>query len=171
MNNGFGGSLLKGKRKSKRVLICSQPTHLVLRLKSNLPPLFDPHDIQLRRNVFGIANKYQIRIYNLIFNHSHLHGAFLFQDHSRYVKFIREATALMTTYFTKESRIPDLEFNSIFCGRPYTRSAPWGKAYQRLQNYMIKNENESGLEQHSINEKLKIEFYRMAKDSRQLSLL
>ena len=96
MKSKFGGALLKNKRKSKRILSFTKPTHLVLRLKQNLPPLFDPHDFKLRRNIFRLASKYEIKIYGLVLNHTHVHGAILLPERANYVNFIRELTSFLT---------------------------------------------------------------------------
>ena len=37
------------------------------------PPLFEPRDQESRQLIYKLAQKYNIRIYRLIFNHSHMH--------------------------------------------------------------------------------------------------
>ena len=87
-------------RKIKRPLSFKNSTHLVLRLKANLPQLFEPRDFRLRKHFFQIAEKYNIRVYRLIFNHTHVHAAVLFPDRLQYVRFIRELTSFLVRYFT-----------------------------------------------------------------------
>jgi REP element-mobilizing transposase RayT len=147
MKSERGGVKLYKKRKSLRPLSFHNSTHLVLRLKDGLPLLFDPHDKRLKNHVFQIAKKYQIRIYHLIFNHTHMHAAILLMNRKSYVSFIRELTAFLVKYFTDQLKIPGLIFKNIFAYRPYTRSVLWGKAYRILVNYMKKNELESGVRQ------------------------
>ncbi|MEQ1664968.1 MAG: hypothetical protein ABL927_06285 [Bdellovibrionales bacterium] len=147
MKYEFGGVKLHKKRKSLRPLSFHNSTHLVLRLKDGLPLLFDPHDIRLKHHIYQMAKKYQIRIYHLIFNHTHMHGVILLSNRKSYVSFIRELTAFLVKYFTDQLKIPGIIFKNIFANRPYTRSVMWGKAYRILVNYMKKNELESGVRQ------------------------
>jgi REP element-mobilizing transposase RayT len=147
MKYEFGGVKLLKKSKSLRPLSFHNSTHLVLRLKDGLPLLFDPHDKRLKKHINQMANKYQIRIYHLIFNHTHMHAAILLSNRKFYVSFIRELTAFLVKYFTDQLKIPGLILKNIFAHRPYTRSVVWGKAYRILVNYMKKNELESGVQQ------------------------
>lgn len=140
-----------GKRKSKRELSFRKSTHLVLRLRTNLPSLFAPRDHVLREDIFRCADKYGIKIYNLVFNHSHLHGVLLLPNRAKYVSFIRELTAMITRHFNQSANIPGLLFKNIFSKRLFLRSVPWGKAYRTLQLYMRKNEAESGVAQGEFN--------------------
>lgn len=139
------------KRKAKRELCFTQSTHLVLRLKPNLPPLFAPRDFSLRDKIFRCADKYGVRIYNLVFNHTHLHSVVLLPNRKKYASFIRELTAMITHHFTQCANIPGLIFRKIFSNRPFLRATPWGKAYRALQRYMTKNERESGVTQYDFN--------------------
>ena len=124
------------RRKTKRSLHFKMSTHLILRLKELLPPLFEPRDQELRYFIYRLARKYNIQIYRLIFNHSHMHGVMLLPSRKNYVSFIRELTSYLPQYFTKRLNVFGLQFRQIFKSRPFTRSTP-------LQ-YMDKNEIESG---------------------------
>jgi REP element-mobilizing transposase RayT len=135
------------KRRIQRPLSFKQSTHLVLRLKHGLPPLFNPRDQKLRRHILKLAQKYNIRVYQLIFNHSHLHGVILLSNRFTYVQFIRELTGYVVQHFTRSVSIPGFKFKNIFLSRPFTRSVSWGRAYKTLLGYMRKNELESGVKQ------------------------
>jgi len=150
MRHEFGGILLYKKRKNERPLSFQNSTHLVLRLKDGLPALFDPHDKKLRGHIYRLARKYHIRVYHLIFNHTHVHANLLLPDRKYYVQFIREMTAFLVTYFTSSLNIPGVVFRKIFSHRPYTRIVAWGRAYRVLKNYMKKNERESGVKQMEL---------------------
>lgn len=134
-------------RKSQRQLSFNKSTHLILRLREGLPNFFDPRDRELRNHIANIAEKYDIRVYELVLNHSHLHSVVLLPDRTSYVRFIRELTAFITRYIEKSLAIPFLKLKKIFSNRPFTRSVPWGKAYQILMTYMRQNEKESGVAQ------------------------
>jgi REP element-mobilizing transposase RayT len=153
MKNYFGGEHLKFKRKSQRPLDFKKTTHLVLRLKPLLPSLMNPKDKNLRKGFCKIADKYNIKVYQLVFNHSHLHGAILIPDRQAYVSFIRELTSKLVLYFSKSTRV---RFKKIFLNRPFTRIVEWGKGFRKLMDYLVKNEKESGVQQVQFNSKEKI---------------
>jgi REP element-mobilizing transposase RayT len=163
MKNYFGGEHLKFKRKSQRPLDFKKTTHLVLRLKPLLPALMNPRDKNLRKGFCKIADKYNIKIYQLVFNHSHLHAAILIPDRHAYVSFIRELTSKLVAYFSRTTKV---QFKKIFLNRPFTRIVQWGKGFGKLMNYFVKNEKESGVQQVQFNSKEKIR----SKESGQLLL-
>jgi REP element-mobilizing transposase RayT len=163
MKNYFGGEYLKNNRKSQRPLDFKKTTHLVLRLKPLLPALMNPRDKNLRKGFCKIADKYNIKVYQLVFNHTHLHAAVLIPDRQAYVSFIRELTSKLVVYFSKITKI---QFKKIFLNRPFTRIVDWGKGFQKLMNYLAKNEKESGVQQVQFNSKEKIR----SKESGQLLL-
>ncbi len=163
MKNYFGGEHLKFKRKSQRPLDFKKTTHLVLRLKPLLPSLLNPRDKILRKGICKVADKYNIKVYQLVFNHTHLHAAILISDRVSYVSFIRELTSKLVSYFSRTTKI---QFKKIFLNRPFTRIVDWGKGFRKLMNYLVKNEKESGVRQVQFNFKEKIRF----KESRQLLL-
>ncbi len=163
MKKYFGGEHLKHKRKSQRPLDFKKTTHLVLRLKPLLPSLMNPRDKNLRKGFYKIADKYNIKIYQLVFNHSHLHAAILIPDRESYVSFIRELTSKLVSYFSKSTRVC---FKKIFLNRPFTRIVEWGKGFKKLMNYLVKNEKESGVQQVQFNSKENIR----RKDTGQLLL-
>jgi REP element-mobilizing transposase RayT len=163
MKKYFGGEHLKFKRKSQRPLDFKKTTHLVLRLKPLLPSLINPRDKNLRKGFCKIADKYNIKIYQLVFNHTHLHAAILIPDRKAYTDFIRELTSKLVAYFSKKTKI---QFKKIFLNRPFTRIVEWGKGFQKLMNYLVKNEKESGVKQVQFNSKEKIR----SKESGQLLL-
>ena len=144
MKKYFGGKYLLKKRKSKRPLDFKKTTHLVVRLKPLLPALLSPRDKNLRNGFQKIAEKYNIKVYQLVFNHSHLHAVILLPNRESYVSFIKELTSKLVRYFSKTIKI---NLKKIFEYRPFTRIVDWGKGIRTLNNYMLKNEKESGIKQ------------------------
>lgn len=144
MKSYFGGTYGKNKRKARRPLDFKKSTHLVLRLKENLPNLLSPRDLKLRQGFVQLAKKYEIRVYQLVFNHSHLHAVLLIPNRKAYVAFIREFSAKVVRYL---SRVLKVKLQKIFQNRPFTRIVTWGRAYQKILQYMKKNELESGVQQ------------------------
>ena len=163
MKKSFGGELLKNKRKSKRPLDFKKTTHLVVRLKPFLPSLLSPRDKNLRKGFEKIAAKYNIKVYQLVFNHCHLHAAILFPNRESYVRFIKELTSKLVRYFSMSTKI---KLRKIFLHRPFTRIVEWGEGIRKLNNYLIKNEKESGFKQI----KLSIDRMKAKLDSGQLEL-
>ena len=95
----------KYKRKIKRALDFKKPTHLVLKLKDNLPNLFCPTDKKLREGLYKTAEKYSIQIYDLVFNHTHVHLLLKIPSREAYVAFIREFTSRLVGYWSKKTGI------------------------------------------------------------------
>jgi REP element-mobilizing transposase RayT len=151
------------KRKAQRPLSFIHSTHLVLRLKHGLPPLFNPRDQNLKRHILKLARKYNIRVYQLIFNHSHMHGVIMLSNRTSYTQFIREFTSYAVLHFTRLVSMPGFKFKNIFLSRPFTRSVTWGRAYKTLISYMKKNELESGVKQIvQISEQSQLQFSDLA---------
>jgi hypothetical protein len=113
----------------------------------------NPKDKNLRKGFCKITEKYNIKVYQIVFNHSHLHAAILIPNRQAYVSFIRELTSKLVVYFSKTTKI---QFKKIFLNRPFTRIVEWGKGFQKLMNYLVKNEIESGVQQVQFNSKEKI---------------
>jgi REP element-mobilizing transposase RayT len=147
--------MIYGKRKSRRSLSFKNSTHFILRLKQHLPPLIEPRDHDLRKCLFKIAHKYNIKIYRLVFNHSHLHGVLLLPSRESYVRFVRETTSFIVRHLNSTIGIFGVVFRKIFCDKPFTRSVAWGRAYRILMSYMDKNEEESGTSQKLFDQDLR----------------
>jgi len=135
----FGGEDLIGRRKSQRPLSTKCPTHLVL--KSNLPSVFNPGDGSLNRLIRRTANKFDIQIYDLAINWSHIHFLIQVFDRKDYVRFIRALTSYLAMCVKK--RNPD-ETTKLFTLRPFTRIVSWGRDYKNTIFYVFKNILEAG---------------------------
>ncbi len=133
----FGGSLLQGKRKTKRPLSTKHPLHLVL--KSTHKGLFNPGNLSLEKLIRFQSNKFGIQIYDLALNWSHIHCLLRIKDRKDYKKFIRSLTAILAIQIRKSK--PHLE--KIFDLRPYTRILSWGRDFKRGLDYQILNQMES----------------------------
>ncbi len=140
----FGGELLNKRRKSKRPLDPTKPTHFVLRLKQNLPHFFSPRNGRAKQGFFDLAGKYQIKVYHLVFNHSHCHACLMIPSQKAYVDFVRELTSRLTGHFSK---LVQAKLKGIFLHRPFTRIVEWGRSFAALMKYFEKNILESGFSQ------------------------
>ncbi len=141
MKNEFGGIRLYNKRKAIRPLEFNKPIHLVLRLNERIPAFFNPKDKKLKILILHTAAKYNVQMYHLVLNHTHVHTVIKMKDRGSYVGFIREITSKLTLYFSNQIGI---KLKRIFDHRPWSRIVNWGKGFQILCEYMSKNERESG---------------------------
>ena len=133
----FGGSLLLGKRKMRRPLSTKKPLHLIL--KSSHTGVFNPGNRSLEKLIRSQAEKFQIQIYDLALNWSHVHILIRIRDRADYVKFIRALTSIISFKLRKFK--PALK--EIFTLRPFTRVIEWGRDFKRVLSYQILNQLES----------------------------
>ena len=128
---GFGGSLLVGKRKEKRPLTTKSPIHLIL--KSDLKSIFKPTDKNLENILRRTAEEFNVKLYDLAINWSHIHFLIKIKDKKDYVKFIRALTARLALKFGKK----------LFTLRPFTRILSWGRDFRNVLNYVLKNQRQA----------------------------
>jgi REP element-mobilizing transposase RayT len=130
----FGGEELKGKRKSKRPLSLKSPTHLIL--KSDLKNVFKPNNQRLQALIQNIASKFHIHIYDIAINWNHIHFLIQVKDRKDYVRFIRALTSKIVMAVRKA--LPNLRAK-LFTLRPFTRIVSWGKDFENVRAYIVKN--------------------------------
>ena len=133
----FGGSLLVGKRKSKRPLSTKHPLHLIL--KSSHKGLFNPKNISLDQLIRSQCKKFGIKLYDLAINWSHIHMLVKIQDREDYIRFIKSLTSLISMKIQKVK--PELK--DIFTLRPFTRIVSWGRDFKRALEYQVLNQLEA----------------------------
>ena len=121
----FGGSLLTGKRKSRRPICTKRSMHLVLKANTH----------RLRRNVAFIqaeiqkaANKWGIRIYRDSVASDHIHLLIRVPNRTAYRYFIQRVTGVLA-----------LKLKLKWSVRPFTRVIAWGKAFARAATYVEMN--------------------------------
>ena len=129
----FGGSLLLGKRKSKRPLSVKKPIHLIL--KSEGQRFFNPANRSLRRLIQFQAKKFNIKLYDFAQNWTHIHLLIKLKDREDYIKFIRALTSILALKI--RARNPDVKV--IFTLRPFSRIVSWGRDFQNTLKYQIIN--------------------------------
>jgi REP element-mobilizing transposase RayT len=133
----FGGSLLKGVRKTKRPLSTKHPIHLIL--KSCEPNLFNPGNRALEKTIRATARRFNVKLFDLTFNWSHIHSVIQIKDAEDYRAFIRAVTSLISALVKKNK--PNLK--TIFTLRPFTRVISWGRELKSVMNYQILNKMEA----------------------------
>jgi len=133
----FGGSLLLGKRKSKRPLSTKYPIHLIL--KANNKNLFSPSNRSIQNLIRKTAKKFNIKIYDLSLNWSHIHLLIRLKNQNDYNAFIRAMTSLLCAYLRKKKTF----LKTVFTLRPFTRILTWGKQFLRIRDYQALNQLEA----------------------------
>jgi REP element-mobilizing transposase RayT len=137
----FGGSLLQGKRKTKRPLSVKKPLHLVLRTEEKRHKiLFSPKDKRLIMLIRDSADRYQIRIYNFAVNWNHFHFVILVPSREAYINFVRFLTAQAVACLSKKH---GKNLKGLFSLRPFTRIVSWGQDFRRVCHYVAANIYES----------------------------
>jgi REP element-mobilizing transposase RayT len=137
----FGGQSLVGKRKSKRPLSTKLPIHLILRANQQVKrkQVAKVFSFRGKKNNFilnSVAKRFQVKVYQSVFNHTHLHLIIVIPSRHAYIGFVRILSA-------KLSGLAGLPKGQLFALRPYTRIASWGRQFQKLINYMKKNSCEA----------------------------
>ena len=135
----FGGSLLQGKRKSKRPLSTKHPLHLVL--KSCLKGVFNPGNKSLKELIRSQCHQFGIKIYDLALNWSHIHLVIKIQDRKDYLKLIRSLTSILAGRIRRAKK--DLINEDIFTLRPFTRILTWGRDFKNALEYQVLNQLEA----------------------------
>lgn len=133
----FGGSLLLGKRKTARPLSTRHPIHLVL--KSCQKKVFNPSNRSLENLIKSHAEKFDIQVYDLALNWSHIHLLIKLQHRTDYVKFIRSLTSVLSLRI----RAAQKNIGKIFTLRPFTRIVSWGRDFKRALSYQLLNQLEA----------------------------
>lgn len=135
----YGGTLLAGKRKSKRPLSTKKPIHIVIR--SNHKSIFNPSNQSLDQLIRTQTEKFHIRLYDFALNWSHIHLLIRIKDQQNYVRFIRSLTAILSLRVRQYQKTQ----TSIktFTLRPYSRIIEWGKDFKGVQNYQALNQLEA----------------------------
>ena len=123
----FGGSLLKGKRKSERVLNSRKPMHLVLKTKSAFSLFKQKKKLQsvLRKQ----AKIFGVKIYSESIQSDHWHLCLKITNRRLYRGFIRSLTGIIARSFGK----------GLWRLRPYTRIVDWGKDFLNVKDYLLLN--------------------------------
>lgn len=126
-----GGSLVQGKRISKRPLSTKRPIHLVLKAK----PEFD---LRCNKDIIKyLSEKYadhnRIQVYSMSVQKDHVHYCLRISCEKSYRGFVRSLTGMISRKLGK----------GIWKYRPYTRVGSWGRDFKGIKNYILQNELEA----------------------------
>lgn len=124
----FGGSLIVGKRKSKRPLNIKLPIHTVLRcstLRSG-SLLWNANEISAILEKF--ARKFNVIVYEKAIVSNHIHAILKFSSRKSYNAFVRAFAGVLAQ-----------TFKVIWSARPWTRILNWGRDFRIACAYTIQN--------------------------------
>ena len=133
----FGGELLLGKRKAKRPLSTTTPTHLIFR--ADELKVFLPGNMKQEKLLSQLAERFHIKIYQKSFNWTHLHLLVTLPSREAYNSFVRLFTAGIVSLYEERNG----KNQKLFKLRPFTRVVSWGRDFKRVRNYHEKNNRES----------------------------
>lgn len=145
----FGGSALRGKRKTARPFTTNSPMHLSIKSDRFIFKKYQSRHSQL---VISIAARLNVQLYDFQFNGNHVHIVARFYTRESYLAFVRELTgkmALLAKLGSSEFRRSALteadrsKSTKCFPDRPFTRILKWGKDLQGMLRYLRLNELES----------------------------
>lgn len=129
----FGGSLLQGKRKSKRPISTKKPMHLVLKSeKAKGRFAFAPSDQRIKMLAVKMAKKFGVKLYTCALNWSHTHLVIKVASRRQYNSFIRALTGAMVL----KLKAP----KGFFTVRPFTKIGTWGRQFRNWLEYASENE-------------------------------
>jgi REP element-mobilizing transposase RayT len=155
----FGGSLLAGKRKTQRPLSIKSPIHLIL--KADHKGLFNPSNQSLNKLIRKTAKQFDIQVYDLALNWSHIHFLIRIKAREDYVAFIRALTSLITQGVRKAKSTT----TKVFTLRPFTRILKWGRDLNGVFEYLKLNQMES----FGLNQRVKKKKAQAKRDDRSLN--
>lgn len=141
----FGGSLLvKGSRKTARVLDSRKPIHLVLKSKKTI--VLFKHQKTLRLVLLKQAKTFGVKIYSETVQNDHWH-LFIKITHRRlYRGFIRSVTGIIARMLGK----------GIWDLAPYSRIVHWGIDFSNVKDYLLLNYCEgNGIVPYTLRKKRK----------------
>lgn len=136
-NRSYGGSLVKGCRKSVRPLDRRKPLHLILKTTSTYLLLNNKN--QVLRTISRMNQRFSIKEYSVAVQADHVHLQIGFHSRLIYVRWIRALTGALA-----------LRFKIKFKFLPFTRITAWGRDFKNVNAYIFANglEGEFILECH-----------------------
>lgn len=126
----YGGSLLKGRRKTERILNSRKPMHLVLKSRNSFT-LFK-HKNKLQILLKKQAKTFGVKIYSESIQTDHWHICVKITNRQLYKGFIRSLTGIIARLFGK----------GIWGLRPYSRIVEWGRDFLNVTDYVLLNQCE-----------------------------
>lgn len=135
LQKNFGGSLLKGKRKTKRPLSFKRPMHIVLKsTKAKGIYSFVNHTRKIEEIISSTSQEKKIKVYGKAINFNHIHLVVQLSTEENYKSWIR----LLPARITQEMNCQE----SLFDLRPHSTIIEWGRQFQNVMDYQLLNQME-----------------------------
>jgi len=135
----YGGTLLKGRRKSKRPLSKKHPLHLVVRsekAKGRASFFYFKKDIEYFIKKHG--RRFGVKIYQVAIQSNHLHLVLRIHNRKLYGKFISAVTGAIAHRVCRGAGL-EKQNRSFWQARPFTRILNWGRDYKQTLSYLTRN--------------------------------
>ena len=132
----FGSDLNLGKRKEKRPISLKTPMHLILKSNTILQHgSFKGLEGKIIKLIHEFADQFHIRIFVIAVHHNHIHLLILTSARQGYISFVRALNGTMVKKLGLPSGLFDLP--------PYTRIVGWGREFEIVKEYIIRNQYEA----------------------------
>lgn len=131
----FGGSLLRGKRKTKRPLNFKLPIHTVLRCSTLRSGSLLWNADKVTDTLEKFAAKFGVKIYEKAIVSNHVHLILKFRSRQSYNSFVRAFAGVLAK-----------TLDVIWAARPWTRVLQWGRDFRNACAYTFQNRREAARE-------------------------
>lgn len=141
-----GGEINEGKRKVRRPFDPKRPLHVVLRssyAKEEWSMLRPAHEDRIKREVERIAKRYHVRVYQYVNVGNHLHLLVQAKRKVDFQAFLRVLTGAIAFLVTGTRKGKKIGFRGFWDRLAYSRVVTWGREFDALKVYFIKNLFES----------------------------
>jgi REP element-mobilizing transposase RayT len=149
----FGGELLNNSHpKTKRPISTKDPMHIVLRsgiAKGELSLLCKGRSTKIMGTIYRIADRYDIKIYDIAVNFNHLHILLKLKYRDSYSPFIRSISGIISRLVLNARKgkakldKSSMDFKKFWLHRPFSRIMNWGRDFDKLKSYIRQNILES----------------------------
>lgn len=137
-SKSFGGSMLAGKRKSRRPISTKHAMHLVLNSQQVFKNgSFLKHRKLIEATVGRATKKFGVKVYRLAVARDHIHMVIKVGTRASYAFFIQFTSGLLALKLKFEKGA------KFWSHRPFTRIVEWGRDFKRTCEYVMMNELES----------------------------
>lgn len=140
-NSEHGGSLSKGKRKTRRPFSRRKPLHITLRssLAVGECSLRRPeHKSFIRETVTKLSNRFGIRIYEISINSNHMHLLLRASTHGGFKNFLRSLAGVVARKVSG-ARKGCVLGRRFWDELAWSRIVEWGKAFWAARKYVVQN--------------------------------
>lgn len=149
-----GGDLNLGKRKEVRPFYFGRPIHFILKADSD-DVLLENKSVVVE-TIYEMCEKFVVTVFGIGVNWDHVHLHLQFCDRGTYNSWVRAVTGVL-------ARRLGVKWKFV----PYSRVETWGRDFNCVQKYVLKNEAEGNFRIEAMNVvKEEFEKFMMAADWR-----